>query len=124
MTGDLPPTLVDVLISLHEACRRTARVTSALSLEEVANSEIAQLALTKAVEQVGEICNRLVVKFPEFATANAHLELKEAVAMRHRLVHGYDTVQFDTLWDTATISVKDMLRRVEIILDEAGEDHA
>ncbi|MGN6549170.1 MAG: HepT-like ribonuclease domain-containing protein [Pararhizobium sp.] len=124
MIRDLPEALIDVLVALREACRRTSRVTSAISHEDVRTDEIAQLALTKAVEQVGEICNRLIVKFLEFAAINEHLELKEAAATRHRLVHGYETVQFETLWDTATISVSEMLRKVEIILDEAGEDHA
>ncbi|HET7413314.1 MAG TPA: HepT-like ribonuclease domain-containing protein [Pararhizobium sp.] len=122
MSSSLSPTLVDVLVGLQESCRRVERVTSVTSREKLRTDEITQLAMTKAVEQIGETCNRILLKFPDFVAANPDLALKEAAAMRHRLVHGYDTIEFDTLWDTATVSVPDMHNRVAAILDRVGED--
>lgn len=51
------------------------------------------LAVTRAVEIVGEAANQL----PELAASAIGFDLRPAIAMRHRLIHGYDSASADTI---------------------------
>jgi len=39
-----------------------------------------------------------------------------AAAMRNRSIHGYDDVDLDVVWDTATIQVARLLKDIEPLL--------
>ena len=54
------------------------------------------LAVTRAVEIVGEAANQL----PQGVKAVLPLDLQPAIAMRHRLIHGYDSVSADIVAKT------------------------
>jgi uncharacterized protein with HEPN domain len=53
------------------------------------------LAVTRAVEIVGEAANQLPSNI-----ANLSIDLQPAIAMRHRLIHGYDSVSADIVAKT------------------------
>jgi uncharacterized protein with HEPN domain len=38
------------------------------------------------------------------------------ISMRNRLIHGYDFVDYDIVWDAATISIPELLPELESIL--------
>jgi uncharacterized protein with HEPN domain len=41
---------------------------------------------------------------------------------RDRLIHGYDTVDYDVLWDTCTLDLPPLVAKLEQVLqDELGE---
>ncbi|OQW55984.1 MAG: hypothetical protein A4S17_05545 [Proteobacteria bacterium HN_bin10] len=54
------------------------------------------LAVTRAVEIVGEAANQL----PPDISASITFDLSPAIAMRHRLIHGYDSVSADIVAKT------------------------
>ncbi|MBS9720630.1 DUF86 domain-containing protein [Tianweitania sp. BSSL-BM11] len=119
--GFLPEGLVDRLVGLHEACLRVERVTQEMTYQTLSTGEIEQLALSKAIELVGEVSNGIVRKYPEFADSADQLKLRKAVGIRHILVHGYETISHKTLWETATMSIPEMRSQLEPILIDAGE---
>lgn len=51
-------------------------------------------------------------------TRSKHPEVpwKDIAGMRDRLIHGYDSVDFDELWKTATEDVPALLQQVKRIL--------
>ncbi|MCQ0990094.1 HepT-like ribonuclease domain-containing protein [Jiella marina] len=123
MTDDpIDPVLLDLLVSLHEACLRCQRVAGRTSLEGVATDEFAQLAVSKAIEQVGEGAHRVLRKFPEFVAEHPEIEFRYAFLMRNRIAHGYDTLDWPTLWQIAVTSVPEFRKSLEPILKDAGED--
>ncbi|GHD08396.1 DUF86 domain-containing protein [Tianweitania populi] len=117
----LPEELIDRLVGLHEACLRVERVTQEMTCQTLSAREIEQLALSKAIELVGEVSNGIVRKYPDFAMYAVQLELRKAVGIRHILVHGYETIWHKTLWETARISIPEMRGALEPILIDAGE---
>jgi uncharacterized protein with HEPN domain len=57
------------------------------------------LALVRLLEIIGEAANRVP---PPERVWYADIPWAEIVSMRNRLIHGYDTVDFDILWEIAT----------------------
>ena len=43
---------------------------------------------------------------------------KDIAGMRDRLIHGYDSVDVDELWKTATVDLPTLLRQIEKIQSE------
>lgn len=58
------------------------------------------LALLKLVETVGEAAGRIS---EPLRAAHPEIPWREIVGMRHHLVHGYDAVDMDILWNVATL---------------------
>ncbi|MCE7026870.1 DUF86 domain-containing protein [Jiella sp. CBK1P-4] len=94
----------------------------AMDIGLLQTSQMHQLALSKAVELVGEAAAGIVRKYPGFCDARSDLQLRPAVAVRNLLVHGYDGISFERLWDIANHDVVILSRSLEPILTDAGED--
>jgi uncharacterized protein with HEPN domain len=73
------------------------RVRSDLDSDRLLN-----LALVRLLEIVGEAANRIPREVQQRAL---QIPWSEIVGMRHRLIHGYDQVDFDVLWQ---IVVRDL----------------
>ena len=72
-----------------------------------------ELALVRLVEIVGEAANRLPI---EDQSRYPSIPWKEIVGMRNRLVHGYDAIDLDVLWDTVRIDLPQLIEELERIL--------
>ena len=69
-----------------------------------------RLALTRLVEILGETANRVTVaghgRYPE-------IPWPKIVSTRNRLIHGYDAVNYDVVWDIATLEVPALIVALE-----------
>lgn len=74
-----------------------------------------QLALTRLVEIIGEAASR--VSMP---TRESHREIPwpDIVGMRGRLIHGYDVVDLNLLWDTVEADLPPLIAQLEAIVEE------
>jgi len=77
--------------------------------------EMLQLALTRAVEVIGEAAGRVSEAARD---QHAAIPWRDLVAMRNRLIHGYDAVDLDLLWDTVTADLPPLVEALEEILGE------
>ena len=55
--------------------------------------------------QIGELANGLS---NEFVTVNNVIPWKQIIGMRHRIVHGYDTINLEIVWNTANESIPEL----------------
>ena len=66
------------------------------------------LAVLRCLEIVGEAANRVPVairrRYPK-------IPWPQIIGMRNRLIHGYDIVDYDIIWSTATENLPPLLRR-------------
>lgn len=76
---------------------------------------VLQLALTRAVEVIGEAASRV-----SEASRSKHPDIpwRDMVGMRSRLIHGYDAVDLNLLWDTVTTDLPPLIATLERILQE------
>lgn len=72
-------------------------------------------ALERCVELIGEAASRL----PENWRAS-HLEIPwgQIIAMRNVMIHGYDVVVSDVLWDVATNDVPKLREQIKRLLEQ------
>jgi uncharacterized protein with HEPN domain len=80
---------------------------------ELTRNRVLELALVRLVEIVGEAANRLPIEDQE---RYASIPWKEIVGMRNRLVHGYDAIDLEVLWDTVRIDLPQLIEELERIL--------
>ena len=73
------------------------------------------LALVKLVEIIGEAAGRVS---PTTQNAHARIPWKQIVGTRHRLVHGYDQVDFDVLWRIVAEELPVLITELERILPD------
>ena len=106
----------DLLADLVSWGERMERIVRDKSLDEFLADEVLQLALAKCVETIGEASRNIIRYHPEFVDAHPELELVEAYRMRNRLAHGYDTIDWRIVWDTATTYVPLLVSRARDLL--------
>lgn len=80
------------------------------SREDLDRDRKLNLSLTRLLEIVGEAANRLSVetraRFPE-------VPWPEIVSMRNRLIHGYDSVDLDLVWQVVQGDLPDLIAALE-----------
>lgn len=103
------------LEQMLENAERAVSVAQARRREDLDSDWVLRLGLTKAIEIVGEAANRVAAgtqaRFPD-------IPWREAIATRHRLTHGYDSVDPDQLWDTLTRDFPALIVALRRVLSE------
>ncbi len=77
------------------------------------NNRMLELSLVRLVEIIGEAAARVGTESTEKYPAVPWLQI---VGMRHRLIHGYDAVDLDVLWDTIIDDLPPLIVELEKIL--------
>ena len=67
------------------------------SREDLKTDRLLELGLVRLVEIIGEAAARIT---PECRESYPQIPWPQVIAMRNRLVHGYDQVDLNVLWDT------------------------
>jgi len=85
------------------------------TVEDLKADRQLQLALVKLIEIVGEAANRL----PQ-AERELHPDVPwlEATRMRHRLVHGYDQVDYAVVHDTVRDDLPILIKQLRAVISD------
>ena len=71
------------------------RLTEGLDQDELESDRVLSLAVVRLLEIMGEAAARV----PEAERANnPEIPWREIVDLRNRLIHGYDSIDYDVLW--------------------------
>jgi uncharacterized protein with HEPN domain len=81
--------------------------------EDLDTDRMRTLALVRLLEIVGVAAGRLP---GEFCTAHPEVPWAQIKALRNRLIHGYDSVDLDILWQILTGDLPPLIRKLEAIL--------
>lgn len=84
--------------------------------EDVDRDDKLRLALTHLVELVGEAASQVP---KDVQSLHPEVPWAKAVSTRHRLIHGYDFVDYDILWTTTQESLPALVQTLENILGQA-----
>ena len=83
------------LAQMVEYSMATIRMSRGRTREDLDRDEMLRLALTRAVEVIGEAAGRVSQATRDQLPA---VPWRQIISARNRLIHGYDNVDIDVLW--------------------------
>ena len=94
------------------SARNIAQGYSRLELD---SNEMLRLALIKAVETIGEAASRV----PEdLRSRYSDIPWRETRDLRNRLVHEYDRINLDTLWDIIQSHIPPLIEQLDDLISK------
>jgi uncharacterized protein with HEPN domain len=96
-----------------ESAREAMALIKDKSRQDLDAERILSLALIRLLEILGEAASRV--------SRNTHLEFSDIhwaqiVSLRNRLIHGYDAVDMDVLWEILTDDLPPLVARLDTIV--------
>ncbi len=105
---------LDALGHIVDHCQKASVLAARLGTRERLESEWeTRYAIIRCVEVVGEATRRLG---PQFEGQHPGVPWRLIAGMRNRLIHGYDGIDLDLLWETISEDIPKLLPAVEAIL--------
>jgi uncharacterized protein with HEPN domain len=98
--------LLDMLLAAREA----RKFACDLTFSAFGDNRMAQLAILKAVEIVGEAASRIST---EGKTRYPEIPWIDVIGMRNRLVHGYFSVNLQRVWETVQNEIPRLISLLE-----------
>lgn len=116
--GDAGRSRAKLLSNILERGDRLARFVDGMSKEGFLSDELTQAAVSKCVEVIGEASGELVRRHPDFVAAHPQLAFLQAYRTRNRLSHGYETIDWEIVWNAATSDVPEFIVNVRSLLSK------
>ena len=106
------------IFDMIQAVERAQRLSSGLNQTEFIKNEPVKWAIYSQIVILGEAAGRVDRLFQ-----NAHPEVPWAsvIGMRHRLVHGYDSVDWGRVWKTLRNDLPPLLEQLNALTPGEGE---
>ncbi len=97
--------------------REVTELTTGRSRSDLDTDRVLYLATLQLLQIVGEAANRL-----SEACRESHPEIPwaEIIALRNRLIHGYNNVDADILWKVMTVDTPALIASLENIVRANG----
>jgi uncharacterized protein with HEPN domain len=76
----------------------------------------AQDIVARRLTIIGEASAALLKKYPEFCARNKDIPLRKARGMRNALVHDYDGINWEQVWDTAQDEIPKLMEAIKPFL--------
>lgn len=93
--------------------REAAHIASGRSRSDLDTDRLFALAIVRLVEITGEAANRVPM---EEQSKHPDIPWVDVIAMRNRLIHGYDVLSYDMVWKTVIEDVPPLIKALENIL--------
>lgn len=113
--------IVKLLKDIETSARRIIDVLrnenkdSFTSIDNLDSQDIVARRLTI----IGEAAAALLKKHEKFCLDNPQIPLREARGMRNILVHDYDGVDWETVWNTAQLALPKLVESIEPFLSNS-----
>jgi len=114
MTDKTPKLLVDALGAIDSAREFVADI----SLAQYCADKMRRSAVERQLEILGEACSRLAKLEPALIELVANLKL--AIDLRNRIIHGYDSVDDEIVYFTVTDDLKGLHTELSQLLAARG----
>ncbi len=99
------------------ACQELEQFTTGHTRESFRSDRGLQLIVQKLLEIVGEALGAVAHLEPNVAAQIP--DQRRIVAMRNRIVHGYDSVDYDVLWSTVRLRIPELQTTLLSLLEGA-----
>lgn len=103
------------IFDMAQAVETALRLSAGISEAEFGDNEAVQWAVFSQIIILGEAASRVD---REFQDTHADIPWAGIIGMRHRLVHGYDTVDWVRVWKTLKNELPALLSQLRAMLPE------
>jgi uncharacterized protein with HEPN domain len=113
----------DPLVALShmlDHAREAVKLSQGKSRTDLDNDRLLQLGLSRLVEIIGEAANRVPA---DVQGRHPAVPWHEVVSARNRLIHGYDFVDLDILWQIVAADLPSLLPQIETALEAERSRH-
>jgi uncharacterized protein with HEPN domain len=114
MQAEVAKRLLDAVV----AARRIQSFTAGQTYAEFSASELVRSAVERQFGILGEALGRAMALDPELERQRP--ELRRIVGLRNRLIHGYDVVDDEIIWDIVQSKLIPLATDLESILTQGG----
>lgn len=112
----MPPDSKKHLFDVQQAAARIARFTTGKTREQYVADELLRSAVERQFEIIGEALGRLNKSDP--STVGRVSEHRRIISFRNVLIHGYDAVSDDIVWDIVANKLPTLRAEVDALLAE------
>lgn len=99
----MPPEAAKRIWDAAEACRKIQDFTQGHDLATFQASALLRSAVERQMEIVGEALGKASVSWPQVAFSIP--EIPRIIGLRNRLIHGYDAVDDELIWDVVITKI-------------------
>jgi uncharacterized protein with HEPN domain len=117
----MQPESLKYLFDMQRACRLLFSFVAGKNFEDYVGDALLRSGIERQLIVVGEALNRLMKIDP--STASAVRDARQIIAFRNILVHGYDIVQAETVWEVLEKDLSSLTSDVDSLLDQGGAEH-
>ncbi|MBW4540926.1 MAG: DUF86 domain-containing protein [Myxacorys chilensis ATA2-1-KO14] len=104
-----------------QAIRRIQEFTLGLSFDDYQASILIQSAVERQLEILGEAAGRVSEAFRQTHPA---LDWRRTVGLRNIIIHRYDEIQQDIIWNIITTELANLLAQLEPLLPPLPDEQA
>jgi len=107
----------DPLLSVHQMldhAREAVQTAQGRTRGDLDTDRMLNLSLIHLVEIIGEAASRVP---EEFRRRYPAVPRHQTIGTRNRLIHGYDSVNFDILWTIITQDLPPLIGQLEAIVE-------
>jgi len=109
------PSKLDRLEHIIEAINRIIKFTSKMTYPDFVKNEMAQFAIIKNFEIIGEAAYHLPVEFRK--ENEEKIEWRKIIAFRHILVHDYYKINTEIIWNAIQGKIKELKIEVRKLIE-------
>ena len=102
-----------ILLQIIKRCNRVVEKVSNISVTDFSLNDDIKEVVCFNLFQIGELANGLSI---EFLKEYNKIPWKQIIGMRNRIVHGYDTINLEIVWNTANESIPELIEYCKEIL--------
>lgn len=99
-----------------EYINKTERYTKNINFEEFSNNEMTVDATVFAISQIGELVKNID---EDFQKVHSNIKWHILKGLRNRIVHDYEGIKLDVIWDIVTKNIVKLKSDLEEILKDA-----
>ncbi len=101
---------VDDILS---AIKKINKFCKGIGKDDFMKNELLMDAVVRNLEIIGEASSKLTASFRE---RRKTVEWRKIIGMRNRIIHAYDTINFEIVWDVVREDLPELRKKLKAII--------